>query len=60
MATIRQARYRDETSNHGGFIEPDPASLWLAEEVGADGITMHIREDRSMFSWKMCSDIRKR
>ena len=47
VATIRQARYRDETSNHGGFIEPDPASLaWLAEEAGADGITMHIREDR--------------
>lgn len=47
VATIRQARYRDETSSHGGFIEPDPASLaWLAEEAGADGITMHIREDR--------------
>ena len=47
IATLRQARYRDETTTHGGFVEPDPASLaWLAEEAGADGITMHVREDR--------------
>ena len=47
VATIRQARYRDETNTHGGFVEPDPAAMaWLAEEAGADGITMHIREDR--------------
>ena len=47
MATLRQARYRDENSTFGGFIEPDPAAMaWLAEEAGADGITMHVREDR--------------
>ena len=47
VATLRQARYRDEDSTHGGFVEPDPAAMaWLAEEAGADGITMHIREDR--------------
>ena len=41
VATLRQARYRDETTTHGGFVEPDPARLaWLAEEAGADGITM--------------------
>ena len=47
VATLRQARYRDEEFTHGGFVEPDPAAMaWLAEEAGADGITMHIREDR--------------
>lgn len=47
VATLRQARYRDEESTHGGFVEPDPAVMaWLAEEAGADGITMHVREDR--------------
>ena len=47
VATLRQARYRDESNTHGGFVEPDPAAMaWLAEEAGADGITMHIREDR--------------
>ena len=47
VATIRQARYRDEPNTHGGFVEPDPAAMaWLAEEAGADGITMHVREDR--------------
>ena len=47
VATLRQARYRDESTTHGGFVEPDPATLaWLAEDAGADGITMHVREDR--------------
>ena len=47
VATLRQARYRDEANTHGGFVEPDPAAMaWLAEEAGADGITMHVREDR--------------
>ena len=28
-------------------MEPDPAEIaWLSEEAGADGITMHVREDR--------------
>ena len=47
VATLRQARYRDESTTHGGFVEPDPAALaWLAEDAGADGLTMHVREDR--------------
>lgn len=46
-ATLRQARYRGETSTCGGFIEPDPLAVALAaEEAGADGITIHLREDR--------------
>lgn len=47
VATLRQARYRDEENTFGGFVEPDPAHMaWLAEDAGADGITMHVREDR--------------
>ncbi len=47
VATLRQARYRDEPNTFGGFVEPDPASMaWMAEDAGADGITMHVREDR--------------
>ncbi len=46
-ATVRQARYRDEPNTFGGFVEPDPAEIaWRAEDAGADGITMHVREDR--------------
>ena len=46
-ATLRQARYRDEPATHGGYVEPDPVQIALrAEEAGADGITMHVREDR--------------
>jgi pyridoxine 5-phosphate synthase len=38
VATIRQAR---------GIDEPDPvAAAVLAEQAGADGITIHLREDR--------------
>ena len=47
VATLRQARYRDEPNTFGGFVEPDPATMaWLSEDAGADGITMHVREDR--------------
>ena len=43
VATLRQARYRDEQETFGEFIEPDPVEMaWLAEDAGADGITMHI------------------
>ncbi len=46
-ATVRQARYRDEPNAPGGYVEPDPAEIaWRAESAGADGITMHVREDR--------------
>ena len=45
-ATLRQARYRDEESTGGG-VEPDPVALALeGERAGADGITVHLREDR--------------
>ena len=46
-ATVRQARYRDYAEVCGGPVEPDPVAFaLLCEEVGADGITMHLREDR--------------
>lgn len=46
-ATLRQARYRDVRPGHGGTVEPDPVLIaLLAEKAGADGITVHLREDR--------------
>lgn len=46
-ATLRQARYRDAGGAPGGAVEPDPVSLAeRAERSGADGITVHLREDR--------------
>ncbi len=43
-ATLRQARYRG--ADPGGMVEPDPVALALvAEKAGADGITVHLRED---------------
>ncbi len=46
-ATVRQARYRQATPAVGGAVEPDPVTLAvLAERAGADGITVHLREDR--------------
>ncbi|MFT3782839.1 MAG: pyridoxine 5'-phosphate synthase [Nibricoccus sp.] len=46
-ATLRQARYRQSPVTVGGPIEPDPVTLAvLAEQAGADGITVHLREDR--------------
>jgi pyridoxine 5-phosphate synthase len=46
-ATLRQARYRQAAVPAGGAIEPDPVALAvLAERAGADGITVHLREDR--------------
>ncbi len=46
-ATLRQARYRDSDATCGGAIEPDPVLLaQLCERAGADGITVHLREDR--------------
>ena len=47
VATLRQARYREEKETWGGMIEPDPVELAKrAIEGGADGITLHLREDR--------------
>ena len=46
-ATVRQARYRGYAFAAGGPVEPDPVALAvLAEHAGADGITIHLREDR--------------
>ena len=46
-ATLRQARYRLAPATVGGAVEPDPVTLAvLAERAGADGITVHLREDR--------------
>lgn len=46
-ATLRQARYRASGRTCGGPIEPDPVAVaLLAEDAGADGITVHLREDR--------------
>lgn len=46
-ATVRQARYRSHALTHGQEVEPDPVAFALAcEAAGADGITMHLREDR--------------
>jgi pyridoxine 5-phosphate synthase len=45
-ATLRQARYREATGP-GGMVEPDPVTVaLLSEQAGADGITVHLREDR--------------
>jgi pyridoxine 5-phosphate synthase len=46
-ATLRQARYREVAATTGGAVEPDPVTFALsAERAGADGITVHLREDR--------------
>ncbi|MGC6424675.1 MAG: pyridoxine 5'-phosphate synthase [Lentimonas sp.] len=46
-ATVRQARFREHALDHGNEVEPDPVAFALVcEAAGADGITMHLREDR--------------
>ncbi len=46
-ATLREARYRQFARDCGQMVEPDPVALALcAERAGADGITLHLREDR--------------
>ena len=46
-ATLRQARYREASATVGAAVEPDPVLFAvLAEKAGADGITVHLREDR--------------
>lgn len=46
-ATVRQARYRGYDQTAPGPVEPDPVALAVrAEQAGADGITIHLREDR--------------
>lgn len=46
-ATLRQARYREHSRDCGQMVEPDPVQVALmSERAGADGITVHLREDR--------------
>jgi len=46
-ATVRQARFREHVLDHGQEVEPDPVAFaLLCEQAGADGITIHLREDR--------------
>lgn len=46
-ATVRQARYRDHGLDYGNEVEPDPVVFaLLCEAAGAEGITIHLREDR--------------
>lgn len=46
-ATVREARYRENRQTCGQYIEPDPVTFaLLAEQAGADGITVHLRQDR--------------
>jgi len=46
-ATLRQARYREVDPHAARFVEPDVVLIaQLAEKAGADGITVHLREDR--------------
>ena len=45
-ATVRQARYKDHPRLRGEVVEPDPVAFALAaQRAGADGITVHPRED---------------
>jgi len=47
VATLRQARYRGHKRLRGELVEPDPLAFALeAERAGADGITIHPREDQ--------------
>ena len=47
VATVRQARYRAHPLDHGDEVEPDCVEFaLLCEQAGAEGITMHLREDR--------------
>jgi pyridoxine 5-phosphate synthase len=64
-ATVRQARYRQETATVGGAVEPDPVTLAiLSERAGADGITVHLREDRRHIQerdvWRLRESIQTR
>ncbi len=46
-ATVRQARYPAVSPGAEPAVEPDPVALAVqAEKAGADGITIHLREDR--------------
>lgn len=64
-ATLRQARYRTAGATCGRMVEPDPVELaLLAERAGADGITVHLREDRRHIQerdvWRLRECVRTR
>ena len=64
-ATVRQARYRQADRTVGGAVEPDPVMLAvLSERAGADGITVHLREDRRHIQerdvWRLRESIQTR
>lgn len=45
-ATVREARYQGYPRRRGQMVEPDPIAFAIeAERAGADGITVHPRED---------------
>lgn len=58
-ATLREARYRGAAE--GAPAEPDPVGLALeAEAAGADGITVHLREDRRHIQERDVRELRRR
>jgi len=60
IATLRQARYRDNSRVAGGMVEPDPLiAAHLSEKAGADGITIHPREDQRHIQRKDVMRIRQ-
>ncbi len=65
VATLRQARYREMPETCGRAVEPDPVTAaLLAEQAGADGITVHLREDRRHIQerdlWRLRESIQTR
>lgn len=59
-ATVRQARYREHALDFGDEVEPDPVAFaLLCEKAGADGITVHLREDRRHIQERDVWQIRK-
>ena len=61
IATLRQARYRNADASMSELIEPDPVALALvAESAGADGITVHPREDERHIQRSDVSNLKER
>jgi pyridoxine 5-phosphate synthase len=63
-ATLRQARYRGADTT-APAVEPDPVEFALrSERAGADGITVHLREDRRHIQdrdvWRLREQIKTR
>lgn len=60
-ATLRQARYRNVGPEFGPIVEPDLLAVaLLAEEAGADGITVHPREDERHVQREDVRELRRR